>query len=83
MKAAVLIGSLISAVAAGILLKLRNNKYKRLYYEENLDEDESGIPDIYERHDPAYHLRMAAIHEKSRRASEAGGTRRRGTRGRR
>ncbi len=63
-KAAVLIGSLISAVTAGILLKLRNNKYKQLYYEENLDEDESGIPDIYERHDPAYHLRMAAIHEK-------------------
>lgn len=63
-KAAVLIGSLISAVAAGILLKLRNNRYKRLYDEENLDEDESGIPDIYERHDPAYHLRMAAIHEK-------------------
>jgi NhaA family Na+:H+ antiporter len=24
----------------------------------------SGIPDIYEEDDPAYHLRMAAIHER-------------------
>ncbi|WP_244176987.1 Na+/H+ antiporter NhaA [Streptomyces albus] len=79
-KAAVLIGSLISAVAAGVLLKLRNNKYRRLYEEENLDEDESGIPDVYERNDPAYHLRMAAIHEKKaaehRRLAEVAATER-------
>ncbi|KAF4407591.1 Na+/H+ antiporter NhaA [Streptomyces sp. Ru87] len=58
-KAAVLMGSVISAVVAGVLLKLRNDKYKKLYEEENRDEDESGIPDIYEQDDPAYHLRMA------------------------
>ncbi|WP_247702316.1 Na+/H+ antiporter NhaA [Streptomyces sp. F63] len=83
-KAAVLVGSLISAVAAGILLKLRNNKYRRLYEEENLDEDESGIPDVYERNDPAYHLRMAAIHEKKaaahRRQAEVAATEHNGTR---
>ncbi|WP_206319778.1 Na+/H+ antiporter NhaA [Streptomyces zingiberis] len=58
-KAAVLMGSLISALVAGTLLKIRNAKYRRLYEEENLDEDDSGIPDIYEKDDPAYHLRMA------------------------
>lgn len=62
-KASVLIGSLLAAVFAGILLKLRNTKYKKLCEEEERDEDQDGIPDIYERDDPEYHLRMAAIHE--------------------
>ncbi|MGW7006496.1 Na+/H+ antiporter NhaA [Streptomyces sp. NPDC054933] len=62
-KAAVLIGSLISAVAAGALLKIRNTKYRRLCDEEDLDEDQDGIPDVYEKDKPEYHLRMAAIFE--------------------
>jgi NhaA family Na+:H+ antiporter len=62
-KAAVLIGSLISAVVAGVLLKLRNNRYRRLVEEEERDEDHDGIPDVYEQGNPEYHLRMAAIHE--------------------
>ncbi|MFM9613932.1 Na+/H+ antiporter NhaA [Streptomyces sp. V2] len=63
-KAAVLIGSLISACCATVLLKLRNAKYRRLAEDEERDEDASGIPDVYERDDPAYHLRMAEIHER-------------------
>lgn len=62
-KAAVLIGSVCAAVLAGILLKLRNNEYRRLCQEEERDEDMDGIPDIYELDSPRYHLRMAAIHE--------------------
>ncbi|MBM4794410.1 Na+/H+ antiporter NhaA [Streptomyces sioyaensis] len=62
-KASVLIGSLLAAVFAGILLKLRNAKYKALCEDEERDEDQDGIPDIYERDQPAFHLRMAAIHE--------------------
>ncbi|MEE4592099.1 Na+/H+ antiporter NhaA [Streptomyces sp. DSM 41524] len=62
-KAAVLIGSLTAALFAGILLKLRNTKYQRLCQEEERDEDMDGIPDVYELDSPAYHLRMAAIHE--------------------
>jgi len=62
-KAAVLIGSLISAVVAGVLLKFRNDKYKKLYEAENLDEDWSGVPDVYEKDDPEYHFRMAEILE--------------------
>jgi NhaA family Na+:H+ antiporter len=74
-KAAVLIGSLIAAVFAAILLKMRVRTYQALSAEEERDEDMSGIPDIYEEEDPAYHLRMAAIYEKKaaehRRKAEA------------
>ncbi|MFG2826320.1 Na+/H+ antiporter NhaA [Streptomyces sp. NPDC048434] len=62
-KASVLIGSLLAAVFAGILLKLRNTKYRKLCEEEERDEDQDGIPDVYELDKPEYHLRMAAIHE--------------------
>ncbi|MCM2427141.1 Na+/H+ antiporter NhaA [Streptomyces sp. RKAG337] len=63
-KAAVLIGSVIAAVVAGILLKLRNNKYRAMCEEEERDEDGDGIPDIYEQDKPEYHLRMAEILER-------------------
>ncbi|MGC0330492.1 NhaA family Na+:H+ antiporter [Streptomyces sp. SAI-170] len=63
-KAAVLVGSLIAASLATVLLKIRNGKYQRLYEAEERDDDLDGIPDIYEQDDPAYHLRMAAIHER-------------------
>ncbi|GAB7031972.1 Na+/H+ antiporter NhaA [Streptomyces sp. NPDC021749] len=62
-KASVLVGSLLAAVFAGILLKIRNAEYKKLTEEEERDEDQDGIPDIYELDKPEYHLRMAAIHE--------------------
>jgi NhaA family Na+:H+ antiporter len=63
-KAAVLIGSLIAAVLATALLKMRNAKYRALCEAEELDEDLDGVPDIYEQDNPAYHLRMAAIYER-------------------
>ncbi|MDR3083861.1 MAG: Na+/H+ antiporter NhaA, partial [Streptomyces sp.] len=63
-KAAVLIGSLIAAVFATALLKIRNAKYRALCEDEDRDEDRDGIPDVYEQDDPAYHLRMAEIHER-------------------
>ncbi|WP_420716531.1 Na+/H+ antiporter NhaA [Streptomyces sp. H27-H1] len=62
-KAAVLIGSLIAAILACILLKMRNRRYKALTEDEERDEDLDGIPDIYEQDKPDYHLRMAKIYE--------------------
>ncbi|MEU4091315.1 Na+/H+ antiporter NhaA [Streptomyces sp. NPDC026673] len=62
-KAAVLLGSLISAVIAAVLLKLRNVKYRRMCEDEERDEDLDGVPDVYEWANPEFHLRMAAIHE--------------------
>ncbi|MEU4066616.1 Na+/H+ antiporter NhaA [Streptomyces wedmorensis] len=63
-KAAVLTGSLIAAVIASILLKLRVRKYQALCADEERDDDQDGIPDIYEQDNPEYHLRMAEIYEK-------------------
>ncbi|SEO42979.1 Na+/H+ antiporter NhaA [Actinacidiphila rubida] len=63
-KAAVLVGSLISAVLAATLLKLRNNTYRALTEYEERDSDGDGIPDIYEEDQPAYHLRMAEMFER-------------------
>ncbi|MET9799612.1 Na+/H+ antiporter NhaA [Streptomyces sp. NPDC006368] len=48
-KAAVLIGSLIAAALAALLIKRRNGVYRRLYEEETRDDDHDGIPDIYQR----------------------------------
>jgi NhaA family Na+:H+ antiporter len=45
-KAAVLLGSLTAALAACVLLRLRNTKYRRLYEAETADENADGIPDI-------------------------------------
>ncbi|MFE1547084.1 Na+/H+ antiporter NhaA [Streptomyces sp. NPDC058718] len=79
-KAAVLIGSLIAAVLASVLLKLRVRKYQALVSDEERDEDQDGIPDIYEQDNPAYHVRMAEIYEKKaaehrERAQAAGASR--------
>ncbi|MFD9211569.1 MULTISPECIES: Na+/H+ antiporter NhaA [unclassified Streptomyces] len=79
-KAAVLLGSLIAAVIACVLLKLRVRKYQALCEAEERDEDQDGIPDVYEQDNPEYHLRMAEIYEKRaaehrRRAEVAGASR--------
>ncbi|MGW3986107.1 Na+/H+ antiporter NhaA [Streptomyces sp. NPDC004830] len=63
-KAAVLIGSLVAATLATVLLKIRNAKYRSLCENEDRDEDADGIPDVYEEDDPAYHLRLADIYER-------------------
>ncbi|MFJ3922750.1 Na+/H+ antiporter NhaA [Streptomyces sp. NPDC090022] len=78
-KAAVLIGSLIAAILACVLLKLRDRKYRALTDREERDDDRDGIPDIYEEHTPEYHWRMARIYEEKaaehrRRAEAAAGS---------
>jgi NhaA family Na+:H+ antiporter len=69
-KAAVLLGSLISALLACVLLRLRNNKYRRLYEEENRDENADNIPDIDQQVD-ADPLRNGA--NSSRRSADRPG----------
>ncbi|KUH39802.1 MULTISPECIES: Na+/H+ antiporter NhaA [Streptomyces] len=48
-KAAVLVGSVLAAALAALLIKRRNAVYRRLYEEETRDDDQDGIPDIYQR----------------------------------
>ncbi|MEV4140910.1 Na+/H+ antiporter NhaA [Dactylosporangium sp. NPDC049742] len=50
-KVAVLTGSLIAALLATVVLRLRNNAYRRIHEAESIDADDNGIPDVYETAD--------------------------------
>ncbi|MEU6232344.1 Na+/H+ antiporter NhaA [Kitasatospora sp. NPDC047058] len=58
-KAAVLVGSLLCALLATVLLKLRNRHYRELCEEEDRDLDDDGVPDVYQQDDPAWRARTA------------------------
>ncbi|NIZ93382.1 Na+/H+ antiporter NhaA [Kineococcus rubinsiae] len=45
----VLLGSTAAALLAGVLLLHRNKVYRAIEAEELVDEDEDGIPDVYQR----------------------------------
>ena len=47
-KVAVLAGSLIAALLAAVILRLRNRTYRRIYAEERRDRDRDQIPDVYQ-----------------------------------
>ncbi|GLH99708.1 Na(+)/H(+) antiporter NhaA [Phytohabitans aurantiacus] len=46
-KVAVLTGSLIAALLASVVLRIRNRVYRRVHAAESLDADHDGIPDVY------------------------------------
>lgn len=48
-KVAILVGSLIAAMLAAVLLKSRDRTYERMIAAENVDTDADGVPDLYER----------------------------------
>ncbi|WP_181779364.1 Na+/H+ antiporter NhaA [Pseudonocardia pini] len=48
-KIGVLVGSLIAALLATIVLRIRNAHYRRLCAEEAVDADADGIPDVYQQ----------------------------------
>ncbi|RQX19555.1 sodium:proton antiporter, partial [Micromonospora ureilytica] len=50
-KAAVLLGSAISAGLAATVLSRRNAAYRRVAERERLDADGDGVPDVYQRPD--------------------------------
>ncbi|SNT18608.1 Na+:H+ antiporter, NhaA family [Asanoa hainanensis] len=50
-KLGILIGSVLAAAAATVLLRVRNRHYRELVEEESRDEDADGIPDVYQRGD--------------------------------
>jgi NhaA family Na+:H+ antiporter len=52
-KLAVLTGSLLAALLAIVVLRLRNRVYRRLWEEETRDDDQDGIPDVYEQRQQA------------------------------
>jgi Na+:H+ antiporter, NhaA family len=46
-KVAVLTGSLVAALLAAMLLRIRNSVYRRIDAAETLDADSDGVPDVY------------------------------------
>jgi NhaA family Na+:H+ antiporter len=48
-KVAVLTGSLVSALVAGVVLRLRDRAYRRICETEAADLDGDGVPDVYQR----------------------------------
>jgi NhaA family Na+:H+ antiporter len=47
-KIGILTGSLIAAVLAAILLRIRDRHYRRICAEESADADADGVPDVYQ-----------------------------------
>jgi NhaA family Na+:H+ antiporter len=47
-KIGVLLGSLIAALLATVVLRVRNRHYRRMCTEEERDTDADGVPDVYE-----------------------------------
>ena len=50
-KAAVLVASVVSALLATLVLRRRQAVHVALYEEETRDDDQDGIPDVYQRDD--------------------------------
>jgi NhaA family Na+:H+ antiporter len=48
-KVGILTGTLLAALLATVVLRLRNRRYKRIYEDERADFDSDGIPDVYQR----------------------------------
>ena len=49
-KVGVLVGSVVAAALATVLLRARNRVYRRLHELEKRDENTDGIPDVYQEH---------------------------------
>lgn len=47
-KVGVLLGSVVAALAATVVLRLRNRVYRLIEAEESLDTDRDGVPDIFD-----------------------------------
>lgn len=51
-KVGVLTGSLVAALLAAVLLRVRNRHYRAVWEQETADTDRDGVPDVYQyRHD--------------------------------
>ena len=48
-KVAILAGSMIAALAAAVLLRRRNKRYREIEELETIDADHDGVPDVFEQ----------------------------------
>jgi NhaA family Na+:H+ antiporter len=49
----ILVGSVLSALLAAVVLRLRNRHYRQIEADETRDDDADGVPDVYVKPDPA------------------------------
>ena len=47
-KVGVLVGTLLSALLATVVLRLRNRRYRRIYDLEQVDADNDAVPDVFQ-----------------------------------
>ncbi|RFU23262.1 Na+/H+ antiporter NhaA [Geodermatophilus marinus] len=47
-KVGILGGTLLAALLATVILRLRNRRYRRMFEEEQVDRNHDGIPDVYQ-----------------------------------
>lgn len=52
-RLAVLLGSVVAAALAAVVLRRRDAIYRRIELRESLDEDQDGIPDVFLEEDPS------------------------------
>ena len=52
-KIGVLEGSVLAALLATVVLRLRNRRYRLISEDEERDDDRDGVPDVYQRDDEA------------------------------
>ncbi|MDI3331692.1 MAG: Na+/H+ antiporter NhaA [Micrococcus sp.] len=48
-KVAVMTSSIVAALLASVILVARNKRYKAIEVADSVDEDEDGVPDVYQR----------------------------------
>jgi Na+:H+ antiporter, NhaA family len=48
-KVGILAGTVLAALLATVVLRLRNRRYRRIADEEAVDADRDGVPDVYQR----------------------------------
>ena len=48
-KVGILTGTLVAALLATAVLRLRNRRYRRIHEQEQVDLDADGVPDVYQR----------------------------------
>lgn len=47
-KVGILVGTLVAALLAAVILRARNRRYREMFEEERVDRDADGIPDVYQ-----------------------------------
>jgi Na+:H+ antiporter, NhaA family len=71
-KVGVLTGTLLAALLAAVILRLRDRRYRRLAETDRRDADADGVPDVFQQ--PDDHVPAETVGERSERRRQPDGT---------